>query len=1510
MGVRGDMEQGGSLYKPKAGESGVEYGPKVRKTRLLPFEKHLIEVAGCTEEEYIRFTEEVRKQSKVRPAGYEHIPEVVAGPGAGALALYSVSTTAAGVTTYALTWLGQLVVGIVLSYVAYLLTPKPKAPDDPEVRQLGDIRGRSKFAPTVGFESQAVLADYGAPIPIVFGLYRELGGADYGGLFISPPLVWSRMFSHGRQQSAKLMFVIGESGAVVSGQNPKGITKPDLKGIYIGRTPLESIYNNIFAFYWKTYHQNGSNDVRIKVENLEYGTRGSEGGDPQVIPGTDPYVAPVRGDQNSPAFCSTHSLTNNASFGCYAPIPNGTPYRVNWRIIPMPEEQSGPGKFVAARERVKIAGRKNMSRSITNDETEGSWHSGGIRLLGMEGIGRNYSRRMGIIKYRNSSVAGTDSRWGYEVININKDDMIEFRISHLNIPKTFYSHEIGQNDMEDGDMAVRVDDINSYTENERSIADNALQVGELFTIGGCTFVVTRREMQQLGGRTGSSDEWLPPTEDDSGNIQSTRGKYWLKCIEVPIATVGSGRSIGVANIAKIVDTTFSGSENYVRDMPVPGVTIPGVNFYPLMKESRAIVKNTRVCDTTEIGIRSRVFQQLNGICNFQTLPSKARLRQHDADNVQLSEGTSSTFIARASYFRVEVKKENQTNYSHIPLFFAVVGNTPVDVYNWISFTDRTAPSTERFTFRFVPEAGSSINRLSDTAEICVLSASGGKRATNVTVSGVSDFRVQYQGMIRLFGTLKRNKEFTTDASDFVTQTTSSYPNCIGNRYLLPADEDDLEDNKVTELEHERWYSVPTNTTEFVGPAFMWEILGAVDSNNEKWSSWYEEEAGDTNREVKIRFRGVKTALTDAGASGQTHYWRLAEIDVDSTWGGSDGGFTFNSMFLVDRNVNNSNPFKTTPGGVTLTKVGSVMRVRGISRGAGTWSRMQAFMYELFGRAHDNQTHQNSFKDVEKTYNSVGPEDESIRIRYRSTVRSGGTYAGETWFWNFPTIDVVDLGGDTDQGWDEGDEWDATEETTSNNPFRYSGVDVGFRLTIDGMSTTVALSTSETEGRTFDSYSQSADVSFYNGVTKSNDTSPEHTVVYVNEIVDNKDIAPNFKPVYDDMTIAGLALKAGKQFNSLDQINLWLKEGVPVKRFHPDRSSAYGNNDLYGPSNLLTDLVYYLLTDLKAGAGNALNAGNYAEQLIVTSDLIATSKFLYTYKLFFNGAIDKPTNIRQFLSQTAPMFLCNFVISNGKFSLVPALPTTSSGTIHQGPVDIRQLFTSGNILENTFKLSYLGAEERKPFIAIIRYTQMRKNDLPEEQSVGVRYSSGAGGAEYPPEVFDLTRYCNSREHAVLVAKFFLAIRKHITHTIEFETIITDLMLAPGDYIKVVTAASPYSVAQNGSINASGVITSNTELTAGRYDVTYYATGSDDVDNGTMTVGSDGKVVESAFHSSVFTVRATTTSNHVYLVEQLTITEDNTVRIVASEFPCDTDDKSMIVKDFYQTSTFKDTHNRSV
>ena len=81
-----------------------------------------------------------------------------------------------------------MAISLVLTGVAYLLTPKPKMPEASKRSQLdlGSVNAGNRFTQSRGFETLNELADYGAPVPIIFGLYDE--ASKVGGMLVTPKL--------------------------------------------------------------------------------------------------------------------------------------------------------------------------------------------------------------------------------------------------------------------------------------------------------------------------------------------------------------------------------------------------------------------------------------------------------------------------------------------------------------------------------------------------------------------------------------------------------------------------------------------------------------------------------------------------------------------------------------------------------------------------------------------------------------------------------------------------------------------------------------------------------------------------------------------------------------------------------------------------------------------------------------------------------------------------------------------------------------------------------------------------------------------------------------------------------------------------------------------------------------------------------------------------------------------------------------------------------------------------
>jgi hypothetical protein len=1470
------MADGNLVHQPKNAEGAVVFGPTVYDVPLLPYERELIKTIGITEEEYKKFTAEVRRRGAVRPAEYAHIPDIRNDGGLTA-ALVSIA------------------VSLVLTGVAYLLTPKPKMPGAQKreggVVEFGDTTGASRFTPSRGFETLAELADYASPIPIIFGRYdtRE----EVGGMLVSPKLIWSRMFSHGTYQRAQLLFVVGEQGL------NNGIGIPDLSGIFLGNNALDSIYNDYFAFYWK---RNSKNNNRIRAGNIQYGTRGKpDSGDPETGGnGNDAevFICPALGGEREIAFCQAYSPSNSTEFGVYNAIANGTGYRVNYDIISIPtgKGEITPAQRSQALSRLKIVGDENYFRSKANGGQGESGHIGeddhikSIMNDNQKGIGRNYSPRMGItsITRTNGAVRNSGSDLRKTIDNVSVGDKATFVISASSIQKTYYQYE---------GKGESVDDINSAVESLQLSADDAMRLGEQFEIGGCIWKVSSRKLRRF---------------EPSGKDQIIE----LTCIDNQHSF---RKAIGVVHPTKAVKP----SDEYIGDS-IEGSKTPqniGEAFYPITKTAIAVVRNNRRAVVTEIGIKSTVYQSLKGLCSFNSLITPDEIEDFDEEYIQVRTGRITAYIARSTIFRVFVRKAGDADgkYDLIPIYFAIRGYRPVAQYTFIRFKNDSL-GAEELEFKFVQMSGSELRDLRGDTIVRDISQPEGTNLDNlqsipVTLPRLGQMTVTVPGSQLKKEDIVANKEFFRNPREISGSIEDEFPASVVRQENRPAVESgnvaigaltkgpNIANDGITkgktgaflfdlagdadDPKYSMWGTYRFNTTEYVTSALK------PTEDNEAYKKW-----------IYLRWwlQKVPLNLDYVSSSDQQWTWSLEKVEVQF----SGPGFSPGEVIQIKRGAQAtnvlsgqtdypiSNPFvKNHPDG-TLRWSGMKFTVWSTEFESVIVGRAQGYRYVLFGDARSYAL------DEKKTITRVltdttGGVTKTIKLRLTAkSKRLSDNYQLQiNRGWSEPAIEVV-YDGVTTSNWEAGEQFRDLVNINSSNPYRTVYNRAGVDYKVGDLKTVITETPATFTGdAVFAQQTQLSDISHYRDfVEKSNDGSPEHQIVYVNEIQENAEV-----PVMNDLTLAGLSLKAGRNFTQLDQMRCWLASGIQVERLHPDREKAYEGAGRFGASNMFTDLVYFLLTDQMAGAGGLLSMDDANAPLVDKDELIETSKFLYKNRLFFNGSIVERTNLRQFIADLAPYFLCNFVITDGKFSLKPAFPVGGLGGFNQGAVPVEQIFTEGNILEDTFKLEYLGAEERRAFQAVVRFRQERPNRLPEEKAVNVKGASGGystpGVELLPQEQFDLTQFCTSEDHAILVAKYFLSLRKLVTHTISFSTTVDGLNIRAGSFIKVATQASPYSSARNGTISSTGAVTSLAEIIDGQYRVNYYKTDDDnDIEEGVMTV-SNNTVADSTFHNSVFSLIDDRISQNVYVVEQLTFSQEGTVDIVASEHPCFDDGRSKLV-----------------
>jgi hypothetical protein len=590
---------------------------------------------------------------------------------------------------------------------------------------------------------------------------------------------------------------------------------------------------------------------------------------------------------------------------------------------------------------------------------------------------------------------------------------------------------------------------------------------------------------------------------------------------------------------------------------------------------------------------------------------------------------------------------------------------------------------------------------------------------------------------------------------------------------------------------------------------------------------------------------------------------------------------------------------STSGGDTTTiyKPTVVSVSGGIASPNQGWLESHSWMTQILGLARN---HPYQSKTGYFTY-SEGSRSITVGWQGFSDVYGGQSQisqqylnanSGSPWAWvKFPRIFVQASTGN----WSLGEQFtyrlvlnNQISNYTDANKVRYNYFD--FTIRIDGVTEDTTTEPPTITGeRIFEYNSRVSDVSHFLELSKSNESGPEHEIVYVNESLanntDNGAIAE-----YYSMSTMGLAIKSSGQLNGVGQLRAWVDRGINVYRLI-ERS--------YGPSNLLADFIYYLLTDKAQGLGNVVPS-----ELIDTSSLEISARYQRANYLFYDGVLEDSESIRSFIYDNASLHLCNFTIKNGRFGLMPALPYDSSYRISTSPINPEQIFTSGNIIEDSLQVQYIEASQRTNFRALVTWRVTVSNDLPTQASALVDWAdlANSGRGSLTQQTFDLTDFCTNEAQALKIARFLLSIRRRVTHTVSFKTVPDVLAIQPGSYIRVLTSSTSYSAANNGAITDAGELITVNTVSNGTYDALVYYPATSEVKEQKITISSN-RVTTSSLYGTLFTLLSTQSNQGLYQVEQLTLDEDGLVNIAAVEVPVDSSGASIVAKDVLTESNFR-------
>lgn len=917
-----------------------------------------------------------------------------------------------------------------------------------------------------------------------------------------------------------------------------------------------------------------------------------------------------------------------------------------------------------------------------------------------------------------------------------------------------------------------VEDIKSAVDASREESDDAIQVGESYLIGSALAVCISKSRPIW---TSKHYQDCVFRVDEPGKIDVRGGQAGLK---------GAHKGYQLLTIQKCAIGTIS---------------------------------NSKACDVTEIGLKSKVFKQVTSFPNVNSHPGAVGtdavnedttdgvVKRYNDDDGNISLGGMSKYLTRYSFFRLQAREaginEADWNYIDEGVPFGIRGNSPQPQYNFIRIGHYSTPRKE-FEFRFIPFPGNLVKKefIDRNNPIRILSASGELLSYDVKPNE-QKFDVFFKG--------SEEKLRSGDASNtewFLGDLPTATDGGKINKLLTNADgfiprstrwievdrrtptESDLTSGRQTAKVH-------LQTSQ--GSAWQW--------GNQKNHPYWNEYIGN-------RDRAVNDPLEQGSSITVGDPYKQPYIDRDD-------GFRYGVGPFVVEQIRRRRPLK--PG-----------KYYGMIK------------YEMKEADVEPVVHTNL-----ATTTSGSGIGMTINLKIYNKVNSNN-YAGARWEINqrgsgYRDTDTISI------------------PATGNFP-GINNIDI-----VTDFSEFV--SEPWPEGKNLNPFDAITDYYQYDAERSSHQDGPEHEIVYVNE-QSSTTKRPSYE--FDQAGIANVALRlsSSKEWNSFSQFSAYIKQGIKVERLIDNTT---------GPTNLFPEIVYALLTDKKFGLADLVGVPSVDKERMTIA-----AKFCEANGFYWDGVITDKQNIREFIYQNAIFNLLDFTILGGKFSLFPSVPFDSNSfeiLKNQKPT-VRALFTDGNT--RNLKVSFLAPEERQNFIGTVYFRKEIPNGFSETLSKTLVIDNDDENVieeKFPIEVFDMSDFCTSEDHAETFLRHALKIREKVDHGIKFETTPqAALGLKPGDYIRFISEATHTSRFENGVISADGVVQSvgNNSLT--NVNIYHWKPGTQEVGEAILNV-VNGRTTNANLYGSVFTVKQTTESNRLYKTESITYTDEGLIEVSASHAP---------------------------
>ena len=1407
---------------------------------LLPVEQQIIDALGLTLEEYWHFCRLADCKAKERSPEYDLIPEI--------------NATGLDPLTYALINIG---VGALFTAASVLLAPEPPGPDPAAIR-TADVRGQTKFVELFSFDSLQDIAALGSIIPLVF-TKQIVDPADpdgfFGGVRVKAMLLWSQLLSRGTHQELKMLTTLGLAS----------LTTPDPEGFAIGDQLLRSYHDSRYKVYFK-------NNPELYTD-LEKGGRINEsnaitnGGSLPPLEHDDVFQAYDRIDTFTGLFCGARTPSSQTSFGCHNPIPNGALYHIPYDIVQLMKKSKG--KLFNKRQKLVTPYSGRMAMNELHRASGGS------------------------------SIYASDPESAVPVV-IFKDDELVFTIGQ-------------DREDPDGFPPFGLSDVNAAIDQRAIDADTKIAIGDLFLFG--TALLRCQYIR-------SDIPW-----EVSGEDRPTK-QFEFKCLEQ-----------GVSNLAN-VNATTPGSVPYyathLQEVSIGTVTnnrkchqteigIKSIVFKRI--ENFANVQSEPDAETLREFEKDRQPFSLGRVSAYLTRYSFFRLELRD---VNTSTDTVFTDIMPGEYFAVKGSNPQ-------PQFNTVRITHPFGEYEF-----RLVPVPGAFFSELYFYKTFTVNLLEGKGRTDVrqegdfiISYTG--RRTTLTRASVSNVQFEFQSIegetVLVTGIVDK---FTKEGTD---KLIGEDP--IGTSFQLQSKAVDFNNDDVFLN-----YGVLVNVNNPTVNGATYAAWGGVKKDLEVIETdGYIYRKGSTKISTIPATVGTWQStqelpfITEGTPLSNHNYVKFGSTSQATQLivGGNEVSL---SLFEQPGQENLNALYRQGSESKQLLVPNDPIRVVADAPN-NNGERYQAFVFYVI--AFDGGSFSARWNGESVTVGLEATEANPIQYRqganrvYRDETQKFNVFPiyrvqyQEPTLTDFASVEVGQYGAGNEVARDlfEIERYERVEQRAyapGGSPAEYSlsgGSGTGLKINAssfgtgkwqwqvsdggsgykqgevlthtfgDGTEVSIEIQavrdqTVEVPGREhLNPLDAIADFPKYELERTSHQDGPEHIVAFVNELVrpgTKSDQVTLDEVQYNDLSLLGLRVLAGRDWTSMGQLTAYIKQGIKVERLITDSGETASLSADPAPTNNFAEIAYNLLVNKRIGAGQKIPA-----ETVDRDAMVIAAKFCYANGFTYDGVIEDKVALREFIHQNAAFNLLDFKVVGGKFSLEPSVPYNSVNYKIQHTQDINKqikaLFTDGNMKD--MQVSFLKPEERQLTQAVVAYREEEPNGFSEQKTLRFRFKNQFGGSETDPEnAIDLTSFCTNRLHAQTIALYTLTTRKHIDHTISFKTTPSSAMaLNAGDYIKVISNATHTSRFYNGSVDGEGNITATAELIdAPDYDIFYWKprSGEQSVIEGQMPVAGM-KTGDETFFNSIFTLKMKNELKRVYRIDSLTVDDEGYVDVTGTHQP---------------------------